>query len=117
MSEIKTVGIAKDESPYQSDASSDVSAIFSGDESGSESNSDPETESDDSDDDDIVDKFDTDEGQLPPEYYLAEAEALDVSQLRQKRYSDLTQEKLDETVRYWDRYVAPRLVFQRLIGI
>lgn len=79
ISETKPVGITEDESPYHSDASSDVSVIFSEDESGSKSNSDPETESDDSDDDDIADNFYINKGQLPPEYYLAEAEALDVS--------------------------------------
>ena len=44
-----------------------------------------------------------DEGQLSPEEYLAKAEQLDVSQLRQKRYSPKTQEKLDETAEYWNR--------------
>ncbi|EDN05363.1 conserved hypothetical protein [Histoplasma mississippiense (nom. inval.)] len=42
--------------------------------------------------------------QLPPEHYLALAESLDITQLRQKRYSPKTQEKLDETRDYWERY-------------
>jgi hypothetical protein len=63
-----------------------------------------ELDSDSSDgDDDPDDDFVDDEGQLPPEHYLAEAEDLDVSQLRQKRYSDGTQERLDETRVYWNR--------------
>ena len=44
-----------------------------------------------------------DEGQLPCEHYLAQAESLDVSQLQQQRYSDVTQERLDETCMYWNR--------------
>ena len=85
-------------------ASSDVSDIFSDNGSGSEFNSDLELDSDDSGDDaDPNDNSVVDEGQLPPEHYLAEAESLDVSQLRQKRYSDGTQERLDETRVYWNR--------------
>ncbi|OJD27056.1 hypothetical protein ACJ73_01562 [Blastomyces percursus] len=57
---------------------------------------------DDSDDSDN-DAFD-DEGQLPPEHYLAQAKSLDVSQLRQKRYSERTEEKLEETRMYWKRH-------------
>ncbi|KAI1934754.1 hypothetical protein LOZ66_005609 [Ophidiomyces ophidiicola] len=53
----------------------------------------------DSDDDD----FDY-EGQLPAEHYLAKAESLNISQLRQRRYSPLTQEKLDGLRRYWRSY-------------
>jgi hypothetical protein len=44
-----------------------------------------------------------DEGQLPPEHYLAQAESLNVSQLWQQQYNDGTQEKLDETRMYWNR--------------
>jgi hypothetical protein len=36
-----------------------------------------------------------DEGQRPPEYYLAESENLDVKRLRQGRYSPKTQDRLD----------------------
>lgn len=87
------------------DGSSDVSEIFSDNESESDSNTDPELDSEasDSDSDGPDDKSFNDEGQLPPEYYLAQAESLDVSQLRQKRYADKTQEKLDETRVYWNR--------------
>jgi hypothetical protein len=100
----RPVGPDSSESQNESDASSDVSEIFSGNGSDSESNSDLELDSEDSDDNDNPgdNSFD-DEGQLPPEHYLAEAESLNVSQLRQKRYSDGTQEKLDETRVYWNR--------------
>ncbi|EDN08178.1 predicted protein [Histoplasma mississippiense (nom. inval.)] len=70
------------------DTLSALDAIFS--DSGYESGSVSEGEDDD-------------EGQLPPEHYLALAESLDVSQLRQKRYSPKTQEKLDEICDYWER--------------
>ncbi|BCR82796.1 hypothetical protein ACHE_10198S [Aspergillus chevalieri] len=53
--------------------------------------------------DEPSDDISDDEGQLPPEHYLAQAKSLNVSQLRQQRYSDGTQEKLDETRMYWDR--------------
>jgi hypothetical protein len=87
-----------------SDASSDLSDIFSDDGSDSDSSTDPGLDSEDSDEEDEPgdDTFD-DEGQLSPEHYLAQAESLDVSQLRQKRYSDGTQERLDETRMYWNR--------------
>ncbi|OJD13528.1 hypothetical protein AJ78_06036 [Emergomyces pasteurianus Ep9510] len=52
----------------------------------------------------VGDDEDDDDGQLPPEHYLALAESLDIAQLRQKRYSPRTQEKLDETRGYWERY-------------
>jgi hypothetical protein len=65
----------------ESDASSDVSEIFSDNGSGSESNSDLELDSDDSDDDeDPNDNSVDDEGQMPPEHYLAEAESLEAVQ-------------------------------------
>ncbi|KAL4861379.1 hypothetical protein BDV12DRAFT_208062 [Aspergillus spectabilis] len=88
-----------------SDASSDLSDIFSDDGSDSDSSTDPGLDSEDSDEEDEPgdDTFD-DEGQLSPEHYLAQAECLDVSQLRQKRYSDGTQERLDKTRMYWNRY-------------
>ncbi|ODM17343.1 hypothetical protein SI65_07018 [Aspergillus cristatus] len=70
--------------------------------SDSDSTSDPELDSEDSDDEDEPD-ISNDEGQLPREHYLAQAESLDVSQLRQQRYSDVTQERLDETRMYWNR--------------
>lgn len=78
--------VRPDESKSQnkSNASSDISEIFLGNRSESESNSNPELNSKDLDDDDDDDPSDNpfnDEGQLPPEYYLAKAESLDVSQL------------------------------------
>jgi hypothetical protein len=87
-------------------ASTDVSYVFLDDGSDESSDSVPDQDSDDdlddhSDDDSILDD---EEGQeLPAAYYLKEAECLDVSQLRQKRYSPRTQDKLDETREYWDR--------------
>lgn len=86
-----------------SDASSILSQIIS--DNGSDDDSESELELDgetsdnesDSDDDDLHD-----EGQLSPEEYLAIAEKLDVTQLRQKRYSPNTQDKLDETQEYWN---------------
>ena len=88
----------------QSDASSNLREIFSDNGSDSDSGSDPEVDSEVSDNEDQLgdDTFD-DEDQLPPEHYLAQAESLDVSRLRQKRYSDRTQERLDETRWYWNR--------------
>ncbi|KAJ5712973.1 uncharacterized protein N7483_010154 [Penicillium malachiteum] len=87
-------------------SSSDMSEVFSDIKSDSDSNTDLELDSENSDSDD--DKLDgsvfSDEGQLSPEYYLAQAESLDVSQLRQKRYADSTQGYLDNTRIYWDRY-------------
>ena len=44
------------------------------------------------------------EQELPAEYYLQEAECLDVSHLQQKRYSPRTQDKLDKTREYWDQW-------------
>jgi hypothetical protein len=88
----------------QSDAESCVSAIFTDDGSESESSSDLELNSEDSDDSDVSDdELHNDEGQLPSEHYLAEANGLDVSRLRQKRYSDNTQDALDGTIQYWNR--------------
>ncbi|KAL2375912.1 hypothetical protein RJ035_008199 [Blastomyces gilchristii] len=50
----------------------------------------------------VSDDEDDDDGQLPAEHYLALAESLDIAQLRQKRYSPNTQEKLDDTRDYWE---------------
>jgi hypothetical protein len=89
----------------QSDADSDVDAIFTDSGSESDPTSDSELSSEGSGDDesDSDDEYLNDEGQLPPEHYIAEALNLDVSQLRQKRYSECTQGKLDETTMYWNR--------------
>jgi hypothetical protein len=86
----------------QSDVDFDVNAIFTDNGSERDPTSDSELSSEGSDDDesDSDDEFHNDEGQLPPEHYIAEALSLDVSQLRQKRYSDCTQEKLDDTTMY-----------------
>jgi hypothetical protein len=96
--------VRSDGGENQSDATSDLSEIFSDNGSDSDSSSDLEPDSEVSDDEDEPDDNAVDdEGQLPPEHYLAQAESLDVSQLRQKRYSDDTQERLDETRMYWNR--------------
>ncbi|OGE48455.1 hypothetical protein PENARI_c028G03021 [Penicillium arizonense] len=89
----------------ESDASSELPEIFSNEASETDSattsgNCDDEDESESEDDFPMEDE----EKQLPPEHYLQEAECLDVSQLRQKRYSPRTQDKLDETRDYWDRF-------------
>ncbi|KAJ5283267.1 hypothetical protein N7505_001247 [Penicillium chrysogenum] len=67
-------------------------------DSSSESESESEVESED----DLASE--DEEEQLPPEYYLHEAESLDVSQLRHKRYSPKTQERLDEAQHFWDEF-------------
>ena len=89
----------------QTEVDSDVNTIFTENGSESDPTSDSELSSEGSDDEESGsdDEFHNDEGQLPPEHYIAEALSLDVSQLRQKRYSDCTQEKLDETTMYWNR--------------
>ncbi|KAL4916002.1 hypothetical protein BDW62DRAFT_218975 [Aspergillus aurantiobrunneus] len=88
------------------DASSDVSEVFSDFESDSDSTTDLELDNEVSDsvDNDPDDDSHNDEGQLSPEHYLAQAESLNVSRLRQKQYADGTQEKLDDTTAYWNRY-------------
>ena len=91
--------VGSDNKENQTDASSDLTEIFSDNGFDSDSISDPELDSEDSDDEDEDkpdDNISNDEGQLPPEHYLAQVESLKVSQLRQKRYSDTTQERLDE---------------------
>lgn len=94
--------VASDE---ESSASTDLPEIFSNRRSdSSDSESELEDSSENSTDDTDDDSFcGDDEEQHPTEYYLAEAECLDTSQLRQRRYSPKTQEKLDETRGYWDR--------------
>ncbi|KAL4899407.1 hypothetical protein BDW74DRAFT_163598 [Aspergillus multicolor] len=101
----RPVGHNNKRSQSDADASSNVSEDFSDIESDSDSNTDLELDSKGSDsDDNDPDNDSNDEGQLPREYYLAQAESLDVLQLRQKRYADGTQEKLDDTRVYWNRY-------------
>ncbi|OJD22696.1 hypothetical protein ACJ73_05960 [Blastomyces percursus] len=92
--------VGPDDDQNDSDASSDVSRIFSDNGPESESNSDSGLDSEEDPDD----SDNNDEGQLPAAHYLARAENLDVTQLRQKRYSDKTQEALDDTRVYWNRY-------------
>lgn len=94
----------------ESDASSGLPVIFSNNASDTdfsatpsdpESSSESESESEEESQDEL-DVDDEDEQQLSPEYFLQEAESLDVSQLRQKRYSPKTQERLDETRDLWE---------------
>lgn len=102
-SHARLAGASGSEGQVESDTDFAASEIFSDNGSDSDSNSDLEDSEESDDNNEQEDESFNDEGQLPPEHYLAEAENLDVSQLRQKRYSDTTQEKLDETRVYWDR--------------
>jgi len=96
--------VGSDNKQNQSDASSNLTETFSDNRSDIDSTSNPELDSEDSDDENkSSDNISDNEGQLPPEHYLAQAESLTVSQLRQKRYSDVTQNNLDETHMYWDK--------------
>lgn len=113
----------------ESDTSSGLPEIFSNNASDSDSSTAPsdvdssesEPDSDDESDDESEDELalEDEEEQLSPEYYLQEAEALDVSRLRQKRYSPKTQERLDETQDFWDRLditaASPHTVIGSLI--
>lgn len=76
--------------------SRDTRQLLINDEADSTSNDgtdSPFDESDDSTDDDEW-LFD-DEERHPPEHYLSEAATLDVTRLRQRRYSPRTQGRLD----------------------
>lgn len=93
-------------SDEDSDASTDLLDVFTNNPSKNSFDSESEPDNSDnsdrgSDDDSILDE----EGgrELPAEYYLQEADCLDVSLLRHKRYSLRTQDKLDETRDYWDQ--------------
>ncbi|CAG7956785.1 unnamed protein product [Penicillium salamii] len=95
----------------ESDTSPGHSEVFSDHASDTDSSSEPsafdsssecEDESEDEPEDELVSE--DEEEQLPPEYYLHEAESLDVSQLRQKRYSPNTQRCLDDTQYFWDQF-------------
>jgi len=65
------------------------------DENDDNDTDDTEIQSDMLDESDTDDDLSDDEGQHPPEYYLAEAANLDVKRLRQRRYSPKTQDRLD----------------------
>ncbi|KAJ5343508.1 uncharacterized protein N7506_003332 [Penicillium brevicompactum] len=95
----------------ESDTTPGHSAVFSDHASDTDSSTEPsvfdsssecEDESEDDSEDELVSE--EEEEQLPPEYYLHEAESLDVSQLRQKRYSPNTQRCLDDTQYFWDQF-------------
>lgn len=102
-SHARLAGPNRREGHVESDTDSAVSEIFSDNGSDSDSNGELEDSKESDDNNEQEDQSLNDEGQLSPEHYLAEAENLDVSQLRQKRYSDTTQEKIDGTRVYWDR--------------
>jgi hypothetical protein len=93
-------------SDNESDVSSDdIPAIFSANASDDDTDTDSAPSDSDFDseaEDESEDESEVEE-ELSPEYFLKEAEFLDVSQLRQKRYSPKTEERLDETRDYWER--------------
>ncbi|PYH75799.1 hypothetical protein BO82DRAFT_409090 [Aspergillus uvarum CBS 121591] len=98
--------------PVGSDDDSGTSSNFPGvfsdgaSDNLSESASEPASsgdDSEDSDDDSILDD-EEEERELTALHYLEEAESLNVSQLRQKRYSPKTQSSLDDTRDYWNRF-------------
>ncbi|CAG8076243.1 unnamed protein product [Penicillium salamii] len=91
----------------ESDTTPGHSEVFSVHASDTDSSTEPSvfdssSESEDESEDELVSE--EEEEQLPPEYYLHEAESLDVSQLRQKRYSPNTQRHLDDTQYFWDQF-------------
>ena len=65
----------------QSNATSNLTEISSDNGFDSNSSSNPELDSEVSDEDKPDNDAFDDEGQLPPEHYLAQAESLDVTQL------------------------------------
>ena len=90
-----------------SGSDTELSEVFSDDGNSDSLDSVSEPDSgddalDDSDDDSTLD--DVEAVELSAEHYLQEADCLDVSRLRQKRYSPRTQEKLDKTRDYWEWY-------------
>ncbi|CAG8944724.1 unnamed protein product [Penicillium salamii] len=93
----------------KSDTSPSHSDVFSDHTSDTDSSTEPsvfdlESESEDESQDESEDELvsEDEEEQLPPEYYLHEAESLDISQLRQKRYNPNTQRYLDDMQYFWD---------------
>ncbi|KAI2734345.1 hypothetical protein DTO013E5_10161 [Penicillium roqueforti] len=89
-------GDKSDISPYHSENFSDHASDTNSSTAPSvfDSSSESESESEVESKDDLASE--DKEEQLPPEYYLHEAESLDISQLRHKRYSPKTQERLDK---------------------
>ena len=75
----KLIGFAGGEN--QSNATSDLTETSLDNRFDSNSSGDPELDSEVSDEDEPEDDAFDDEGQLPPEHYLAQAESLDVTQL------------------------------------
>jgi hypothetical protein len=74
----------------------EIDSLFDESDDGTDDTSDTEILSNESDSDtDSEAWLSNDEEQRPPEYYLAEASNLDVKQLRQRRYSPKTQDRLD----------------------
>ena len=95
--------IRSDGGENQSNATSDLTEISLDNRFDSDSSSNLELNSEVSDKNEPNNNAFDDEGQLPPEHYLAQAESLDVTQLWQKQYSNSTQERLNETHMYWNR--------------
>ena len=96
--------------PTESDDNSDISTnildLFSHDatDNSLDNASEPDSinHSDDNSGGDSI-LGDEEECELPVQYYVQEAECLDVSHLWQRHYSLRTQGKLDETWKNWDR--------------
>jgi len=93
--------VGSDNKENQTDASSDLTEIFSDNSFDSDSISDLELDSEDSDmkmrmNPMTISLMMRASCLLSPEHYLAQAESLNVSQLRQKQHSDTTQERLNE---------------------
>jgi len=75
-----------------------IDSPFDESDDGTDDTNDIETLSNESDGDSDIDGeawLSDDEEQRPPEYYLIGALNLDVTRLRQRRYSPKTQERLD----------------------
>jgi hypothetical protein len=92
-----------------STCNTDLDSLFDSSDDEADSASDTDSESPleevsnntEDDDDDLFD----DEVRYPPEYYIAASANLDVSRLRQERYSPKTQARLDVVKEHHDRYV------------
>ena len=88
-----------------SDISTNIPDVFSHDATNNSLDNTSEPDSinnldDNSGDDSILGN--EEEHELPAQYYLQEAEYLDVSHLQQRCYSPRIQDKLDKAQKYWD---------------
>ena len=83
--------------------SDESDSLFDASDDNTENTDDTEILSEESDNDvDTEALLSDDEGPRPPEYYLAEAESLDVNRLRQQRYSDDTNDRLAWVKEHWN---------------